>query len=87
MLHIKQKHHLIIPRVALPHSMHFTPVPDDADELSTAIAHDPLAHDNQWELVERPDTTELEAYWTKVEDDIQHDPEWFSFTDDNQALV
>lgn len=33
-------------------------------------------------LEERPDEAELEAYWRSVENDIEHDPEWFRFTEE-----
>jgi len=33
-------------------------------------------------LEERPDEAELEAYWRSVENDIEHDPEWFHFTEE-----
>ena len=86
MLHIKQKPHLQLPHLGVPHPVVFGAVPHDTDELAVAIADDATTHDDTWELTEHPDTNELESYWSKVEQDIVNDPEWFTFTDDNQAL-
>ncbi len=82
MLQIKQKFHL-------PHFVHsstkpvaFGPVADDGDELTVAITDDPVQHDNNWQLEERPNEVQLEQYWTEVENDIQHDPTWIKFADE-----
>lgn len=87
MLKIKQTFHLSLPHLQLrrPQLVQFTPVTDDNDdndELTRAIADEPLQHDDEWELDERPDTTQLEAYWDEVEDDIEHDPKWIKFSDE-----
>lgn len=87
MLHIKQKHHLTLPHLSVPHPMQFAVVSNDGDELTEAIKEDTVTHDDEWELSEHPDTSELESFWTKVEQDIVNDPEWFTFTDENQALL
>lgn len=77
MLKIKQKLHITLPHIVLwPHQLRFSrPVPEN-DELIEAIDDEILQHDDDWQLSERPDTKELTQYWEKVEDDIQHDPQW-----------
>lgn len=85
MLQLKNKHHLDFPHLtfSMPHHMQLSPIADDDDdELTAAIVHDPIDHDNNWELVERPDADELERYWDKVERDVQNDPEWFRFSEE-----
>lgn len=82
MLEIKQKPSFQLPHISLPRMMEFDPVVDDGDELTTAIAEDVHVNDDAWELSEHPDTNELERYWEKVEEDIAHDPEWFTFQND-----
>lgn len=59
--------------------MKLSPVTADNDELSVAVATDPDTHDNNWELNDRPDEHELEAFWTGVEEDVKKDPTWFAF--------
>ena len=81
MLHLKHKHHLDFPHITFPmHPMQLSPVADDDDELTAAIVNDPDAHDDNWVLGD-PDNQELEKFWTSVEDDVRHDPEWFRFSD------
>ena len=59
------------------------PIPaDDNDELTQAIASDPIDHDNNWTLDERPDTSELEAFWSEVARDLKKDPEWTDFANE-----
>lgn len=74
------------PLFSLPHfdttsvkPMKLSVVRDDGDELSLAVATDPDTHDNNWELNDRPDEVELEAFWNTVEADIKKDPKWFTF--------
>lgn len=68
--------------LGLPHQMQLAPVRVDNDELSQAIANDSVDHDNNWELVERPDPGRLDAFWTAVVDDVENDPEWVKFAED-----
>jgi hypothetical protein len=84
MLKIKQKFHLSLPHIPLtsPRPLQFAPVEDDDDELTQAIVTEPVQHDNQWQLSERPDEKRLEAFWTRVEDDILHDPTWINFSEE-----
>ncbi len=84
MLKIKQTFHLSLPHLQLHRAqpLQFTPVIDDNDELTQAIVDDTVQHDDEWELDERPDTSQLEEYWDEVEDDIEHDPKWIKFSDE-----
>lgn len=81
MLKLKHTYHLDFPHITftMPHSMSLTDVPTDDDELARAIVDDPIDHDDNWQLTDRPDTEELEQYWTTVEDEIKSDPEWVDF--------
>lgn len=87
MLKIKPEHHLDFPHLtfSLPHVMELSRPAEDSDELARAISNDPEDHDNNWELTDHPDTTELEQYWEKVEEDIKNDPEWINFSEDKDA--
>lgn len=76
MLQIKQKFHLVLPHVTVPHKLQFSQVTPEDDELIEAIDTETPEHDDDWQLEERPDTKELSQYWAKVEDDIRHDPKW-----------
>lgn len=77
MLKMSKHHYLSLPEFSfhLPHQMKLAPVHEDADSLAQAIANDPIDHDDNWQLSERPDSGELESYWTHVEDDLRKDPE------------
>lgn len=85
MLKIKQKFHLTLPHLPSlwPHTLQLSPPEAENDELIEAIDEEMLQHDDDWQLSERPDTKELTQYWEKVEDDIQHDPEWIQ-VDENE---
>ena len=83
MLKMKHKHHLDFPHITLSaHQMELSPVLADSDELTQAILDDPIAHDDDWELNERPDTQELTQFWSEVEADVANDPKWFRFEED-----
>lgn len=84
MLRLKRKHKINFPSITelLPHSMQLSPVIADDDELSQAIANDPIDHDNRWTLTERPETGQLEQYWDNVVADIKSDPSWVDFSND-----
>ena len=84
MLQIKQKLHLKFPRFRFgsQREITFAPVLDDDDELTQAISNEQFQHDDEWVLDERPDTSRLSAYWAEVENDIAHDPEWTTFSDE-----
>lgn len=81
MLKIKPKLHLSLPKLSFGQSypMQLSPIKEDSDELTEDVKSDPIAHDNNWELNDRPDENELEAFWNRVEADVKKDPKWFSF--------
>ena len=78
MLQIKQKFHVRLPhfRPLWSHKLEFSKPEPENDELIEAINDEVEVNDDDWQLVERPDTKELVQYWDKVEDDVRHDPEW-----------
>jgi hypothetical protein len=83
MLKIKHTHHISLPHLQFSNApMAFEPVTADDDELTTAIDNQPLDSDDNWQLNERPDTNELVAYWTEVEQDVANDPKWIKFSED-----
>lgn len=87
MLSLKKhhKHHFALPTLDIlaPHAMELSPVgAADGDELADAIVNDPASHDNRWVLEDRPETEQLEAFWSAVEADIKSDPSWADFSQD-----
>ena len=77
MLKISKHHYLSLPDLGLglTRPMRLAPIPaDDGDDLTRSIGRDPELHDDNWELSERPDTSELESYWQHVEEDMEKDP-------------
>ena len=88
MLEIKQKFNIDIPVLppiqlqAMP--VKFDPPVEEDDELIQAIEEETTSQ-GVWQLQERPDPTELESYWRKVEADIQNDPEWVWMNDEAEA--
>lgn len=76
-------HHSLLPH--LPelslgaHAMQLSPVESDADELIQAIEEE--HRKDSWQL-DATDAQSLDEFWTGVENDLKHDPEWFSFADD-----
>ena len=84
MLQIKQKFHLSLPHLEPlhPQPVQFSPVTDDDDELTQAIVSEPAQHDDDWQLEERPDEEKLEEFWNEVENDIQNDPKWIKFSEE-----
>jgi hypothetical protein len=81
MLHIKKSFTLSLPSFSQAGTkpMELSPVRVDDDELTQDVVADPETHDNNWELNDRPDENELEAFWTGVEQDVKKDPTWFAF--------
>jgi hypothetical protein len=81
MLQIKKSFSLSLPSFSSSGSkqMELSPVCADDDELTQDLIADPDMHDNNWELNDRPDEHELEAFWTGVEQDVKKDPTWFAF--------
>ena len=88
MLEIKQKFNIDIPVLppiqlqAIP--VGFDPPVAEDDGLIQAIEEETTSQ-GVWQLQERPDPTELESYWRKVETDIQNDPEWVWMNDEAEA--
>lgn len=86
---LKIEHHhteFHLPHFEMSRMMHLSPVVADNDELSQAIANDPIDHDNNWQLTERPDESELRhamRTWDTIIDEVRQDPEWFA--DDEAA--
>lgn len=79
MLHLKT-HKFTLPHVGASPQLHLSPLPADDDELIHAI-EDPV--NDIWQLEATPDTRELNEFWTGVEDDLKHDPSWFTFASDD----
>lgn len=71
MLQIKNKFHL--------KSRNLTYMAPQPTNMVPAIADD--GNDDNWELTERPDGSQLVEFWETVEKDIRRDPTWFSFED------
>lgn len=84
---LKLKHHFHLPDISFePHPpLELAPIPayDDDDELTQAIASDPLEHDDNWTLDERPDLSELESFWSEVTTDLKSDPNWGKFSNED----
>lgn len=84
MLKIKQTFHISLPSLGLTQAkpLQLSPVIDDGDELTQAVKADTVDHDDNWQLTDRPNETELDQFWDKVEKDIAKDPSWFKFDDE-----
>lgn len=59
--------------------LQFQPIDPASDEDEIPEAHQVK---QEISLDEQIDEEELETFWTKVVDDIQKDPEWFTFSDE-----
>lgn len=81
MLKIKKSFRLKLPNLTTAKPMQLSPVPIDDDELTSDVSADADNQDNNWELTDRPDSDELEAYWNTVEADVRKDPTWFRMND------
>lgn len=84
---LKLKHHFHLPTLAFDSHppLQLDPIPayDDDDELTQAIASDPVTNDDNWTLDERPDQTELESFWAEVTSDLKNDPHWGEFSSED----
>ncbi len=73
-------------RIQLPRlntrAMQLSPVVSDGDELLEAIENAARVHDDDWQLEATLDTDRLERDWSRIEDDIRHDPEWVWLSND-----
>lgn len=54
----------------------------DDDELTQAIEGQYASSDYHWQLEATPDADRLDRFWTGVEDDLKHDPNWTDFSSD-----
>lgn len=82
-MRLNHSRHFHMPHVDLHTTrMELSPVLADDDELSLAIDNEVSARENDWELEERPDTTQLDAFWSEVQQDIRKDPDWVDFSKD-----
>ena len=52
------------------------------DELITAIDSDHKDADNAWQLTNDPDAEGIDSFWAGVQNDLQKDPDWYSFSND-----
>ena len=80
MLQLKT-HKFTFPHVGASQPLQLSPVPIDDDELIHAI-EDPV--NDVWQLEATPDTSQLNEFWSGVEEDLKHDPSWFSFAEDEE---
>ncbi len=80
MLSLKKSHHFHLPRLQfISTPMQLSPVTSDDDELIEAIENSIIVHDDNWTLEAVPDTEQLERDWSRIQQDIEQDPEWFKF--------
>lgn len=74
-------HHFGLPHTKhSAHKLELSPVVSENDELIQAIETEQAA--DNWQLSSTPDVQELEQFWTGVTDDLEKDPEWFKFAED-----
>ena len=86
MLSIKKSLRSYLPQLPYLRSgttqMQLSPVLSDTDELIQAIEDEIVRHDDNWTLDVSPDTKKLEQDWAAIQQDIEHDSEWFKFDDE-----
>lgn len=83
MLSIKKTFRSYLPQFhAASSGMKLSPVTSESDELIQAIEDDITRHDDNWTLEVTPDTERLEQDWSRIQQDIEHDPEWVNFSED-----
>ena len=80
MLSFNHKHHFKLLSLQPTQALTFSPVPSEDDELIEAI--EASDDDGKITLDPVPDVQQLDSFWSSVEDDLQHDPNWFDFTND-----
>lgn len=81
MLKLHHTHHLELPHLAhSTHRLELSPAAPESDELIQAIESDNDA--DNWQLTGAPDMKQLDQFWTGVTEDLEKDPEWFTFNDD-----
>lgn len=83
MLAIKKSFRSYLPQLHFGvSSMQLSAVRTESDELIQEIENDIARHDDNWTLEVTPDTERLEQDWERIQKDIEHDPEWVTFGDD-----
>ncbi len=79
MLHLKHAHHFHLPHMTSVRHPQLSTVTSERDELIQDIEQ---SVEQPWELVDTPDVQQLDQFWNGVEDDLKHDPTWFTFTNE-----
>lgn len=79
MLHIKHAYHLHLPHMTASRAPQLSPILSEHDELIQDIEQ---SIGEPWELADTPDVQGLDSFWSGVQDDLRHDPQWFSFAED-----
>ncbi|AGL62431.1 hypothetical protein L336_0729 [Candidatus Saccharimonas aalborgensis] len=81
MLKIHHSHNPFFSPSAATPSLRLSPVEPDTDELIQDIEHE---HENNeaWQLERDLDASDLDTFWSGVEQDLKKDPTWFDFTQD-----
>ncbi len=64
--------------MSLLNFLQFQPIDPSSDQDEISSNHQ---QDQQIDLSDSVDEEALEAFWAEVEQDIQNDPEWFTFSD------
>ncbi len=64
------------------HQLSLSTVQADDDELTQSIENQYSSSDYHWQLEVAPDTDTLNRFWSGVEDDLKHDPNWIDFNAD-----
>mgnify|MGYP000927244356 FL=1 len=55
---------------------------DEDDELIQSINNDHKGADDIWELKNEPDVQGIDNFWNGVKNDLEKDPNWYSFSDE-----
>ena len=55
---------------------------DEDDELIQAINDDHRGSEDVWELKKEPDVQGIDNFWSGVKNDLEKDPNWYSFSDE-----
>lgn len=82
---LKLKKRLQLPSLASfsTKQLALSPVIDEDDELIVDAEQQARERDDRWTLDATPDTEQLQRDWEEITDDIRHDPEWITFSDDD----
>lgn len=55
---------------------------DEDDELIQSINGDHKGADDIWVLKNEPDVQGIDSFWSGVKNDLEKDPNWYSFSND-----